>query len=82
VQNVKINVYEDGLPSLYSLLAHIHLDFLSPLSQAVFTRFPPPHDQQYFIAARPSLTVRLALLSAIMSPQHLASTHSKVKRES
>lgn len=68
--------------SFYCLLAHIYLDFLSLLSGAVFTHFPPPCNQQYFIAARPFLIVRLVLLSAIVPPQHLANMHSKVKRES
>lgn len=68
--------------SLYSLLAHVCLAFLSLLSGAVFVHFPPPSNQQYFIAARPFLIGRLVLSSAVASPQHLANVHSKVKRES
>lgn len=82
VQNMKKKCLWEWLTSFYSLLAHIYLDFSSFLSGAVFMHFPPPCNQQYFIAARPFLIVRLVLLSAVTSLQHLANVHSKVERES
>lgn len=65
--------------SLYSILAHAYLDFLSLLPGLVFTQLLPPWNQWYYTAARPFVIVRLVLLSAAQSPQPLANLHSKVK---
>lgn len=78
VYTVKINAYEGG-PPLYSLLAHAYLDFFSLLPVLVSTQFLPPWNLCYYTAARPFVIVRLVLLSAVRSPQHLANMHSKVK---
>lgn len=79
VYTMKINTYEDDPSlSLFPPFSCISGFLFSPPSRS-FTQFLPLWNLWYYIAARPFVIVRLVLLSAVRSPQHLANMHSKVK---